>query len=243
MTAKSELSFFDHLDELRSRLTKCLIVFFIGFACAYFFSEPILSWLKAPLFDQLPAEKQKLYYISLFENFLVHLKVAAYTSIALLSPVYIWIVWGFVAPGLYETERKKTIPFITLGLVFFLIGALFAYYVLFPTGVRYFLQYGSTDEVAFLTLENYINVVVRVLFGFGLAFETPVILVFLAKIGLIQADSLARRRRIAIVVITAISALVAPPDAISMLMLMAPLYVLFEGALLVIRLSENARKT
>lgn len=230
------MTFWDHLDELRSRLVRCLLVFFAGFAACYLLSDHILAFLRKPLFDQLPPEKQHLYYTGLFENFLVHLRVAGYSALILLSPVYFYLLWGFVSPGLHPHERKRVIPFAIAASVFFLLGSSFAYFVLFPAGVKYFLSYGSDAEVAWLTLEHYVSLIFRVLFGFGVAFELPVLIVLLGQLGIITPEKLASQRRMAVIGITIISAVVAPPDAFSMILLMGPLYLLFEGSIIVVKL-------
>lgn len=232
-------NFWDHLDELRSRILVCLYIFFAGFLLFYFRAEKILYYLRKPLFDQLPPEKQVLYYTGLFENFFVHLKVAGFSSLVILSPVYFFVLWKFIAPGLKESEKKTILPFAAAASVFFLIGASFAYFYLFPMGIKFFLNYGSGAEVAWLTLENYINLVFRIIFGFGFCFELPVFIVLLTKLGVLSRSTLQKHRKTALIAVTAVSALVAPPDAISMLLLMVPLYLLFEGAVFVCRYFEK----
>jgi sec-independent protein translocase protein TatC len=238
---KNQMTFWDHLDELRSRIVKCLWIFFAGFIGAYFLSDKLMSLLTRPLFSQLPPERQHLYYTGLFENFFVHLRVAGCASFLFFSPLFFFILWGFVSPGLHPSERRRVLPFVTAGSIFFLLGAAFAYFVLFPAGVKYFLSYGTSAEVAMLTLESYVSLVLKILIGFGLAFQLPVAIVLLAKIGLITAEQLVAHRRTVIIIITVISALIAPPDAISMLLLMAPLYLLFEGAVVVVRLIQKPK--
>lgn len=235
------MTFWDHLDELRSRIVKCLWLFFGGFIAAYFASDFFLGLLRRPLFAQLPPERQHLYYTGLFENFFVHLRIAGYASLVFLSPVYFIILWGFISPGLHPHERKKVIPFTIAASVFFLVGAAFAYFVLFPAGVKYFLTYGTQAEVAWLTLENYVSMVLKILVGFGLAFELPVVIVLLAKIGIITPEMLQAHRKTAIILITVVAAMIAPPDAISMLLLMGPLYLLFEGSIIVVRAIHEKR--
>ncbi|MBI3544685.1 MAG: twin-arginine translocase subunit TatC, partial [Deltaproteobacteria bacterium] len=129
--------------RLRSRVVQCLWVFFGGFVACYFASDRFLAFLRKPLFDHLPLERQHLYYTGLFENFFVHLRIAGYASLILLSPVYFMLLWGFIAPGLHPHERKQVLPFAIGGSVFFLLGSGFAYFVLFPAGVKYFLTYGT----------------------------------------------------------------------------------------------------
>ena len=235
------MTFWDHIDELRSRVVKCLWIFFCGFLVSYFFSDRLLGFLRQPLFDNLPLEKRHLYYTGLFENFFVHLRVASYASLVFLSPVYFFVLWGFIAPGLHPHERNKVLPFAAAGSLFFLIGSSFAYFVLFPAGVKYFLSYGTPAEEAWLTLENYISLVLKILAGFGAAFELPVVIVLLAKVGLVTPEKLVAHRKTAIIGITMLSALIAPPDAISMLLLMIPLYLLFEGSVVVVRMIHKKR--
>ncbi len=228
------MAFWDHMDELRAKVVQCLYVFFAGFIAAYFLSDHLLDWLREPLFKYLPEGKRHLYYTGLFENFFVHLRVSGYASLLFLSPVYFLIIWKFISPGLTQKERKNALPFAIAASFFFLVGAAFAYFVLFPAGVKYFLSYGTAAEVAWLTLESYISLVLKILFGFGLAFELPVLLVLFAKLGIVTPSSMRAHRRTALIVITIVAAFVAPPDAVSMLLMMAPLYVLYEGAIFVI---------
>lgn len=229
----------DHLDELRSRFIKCAWIFFAGFIGFYFLSDHLLDWLRRPLFQFLPPDRQHLYYTSLFENFLVHLRVSAYASLLFLSPLYFFILWGFIAPGLKKTERKAVLPFVLASSLFFLLGSAFAYFFLFPKGVQYFLSYGTSAEVALLTLEQYVSLILKILFGFGVAFQLPVILILLAKVGLIHAQQMIEQRKLAFIAITLISAVVAPPDAISMICLMFPLYLLYEGAIVIVRIIQK----
>lgn len=240
---KNQITFWDHFSELRSRLVQCLVLFLFGFLAAYCISDRILFWLRKPLFSQLAPERQHLYYTSLFENFLVHLKLSGYASLILLSPVYFLIIWRFVAPGLHEREKKNVTPFAWATAFFFIVGVCFAYYILLPLGVRYFLSYGTTAEVAWLTLDSYVSLVIRILIGFGLCFEMPVLIILLAKLGIVSAENLSRHRKTAIISIALLAAFVAPPDAMSMLLLMAPLYLLFEIAVGVVKRIEKTTKS
>jgi sec-independent protein translocase protein TatC len=229
------LNFFGHLDELRERLMYCLYAFVIGFGLCYMVSDQLMAFLSAPLFQVLPEDQRKLYFTSLFENFLTHLKIAGYGSLFLFAPFYLYQVWGFIAPGLYPKERKMALPFIVTSMVFFVGGALFAYYGLFPVGFKYFISYGGPSDVPLLTIDSYYSTALKLMLLFGLAFEFPVIVVLLGFLGIVDDVFLRKNRKTVIIGITVISALFAPPDAISMLMLMCPLILLFEGSIWVVR--------
>ncbi len=228
------MSFYQHFDELRVRLMRCLGLFLVGFVVCYFVSEPMLDWLRRPLFAVLPVEQRKLYFTNLFENFLTHLKIAGYASVFLLSPVYFHQVWEFIAPGLYPRERKWVIPFVFAATLFFVGGACFAYYVLFPVGFKYFISYGAPTDVPMLTIDSYYSTCLKLLLLFGIAFELPVLVCLLGFLGVVDSQFLREHRRTAILAITVLSALFAPPDAVSMLLLGVPLVFLYEIAIWVV---------
>jgi sec-independent protein translocase protein TatC len=237
------MGLFDHIEELRSHLMRCLYLFVAGFVICYLVAEPMLEFLRRPLFAALPPEQQKLHFTSLFENFLMHIKVAGYGSLALFAPFYFLEIWKFVSPGLRPNERKWVVPFVVSGAVCFLGGAAFAYYVLFPVGFKYFVQYGGPADVPMLTISAYYDTCLKLMLLFGLAFELPVLVVFLGFFGLVSAQGLRQNRRTAILGITVASALFAPPDAMSMLILMAPLILLYEAAILIVSWMQKGQKT
>ncbi|MBC7385926.1 MAG: twin-arginine translocase subunit TatC [Cryobacterium sp.] len=238
------MAFFDHLDELRARGMRMLYVFVAGFIGGYLVSNPVMTWLRAPLFAALPQEKRFLYFTSLFENFMTHLKIAGYLSIFALSPYFFYEIWGFIAPGLKKNEKKIVVPFIAAATFFFIGGALFAYYVLFPVGFKYFVQYGMPTDVPLLTIDAYYSTALKLMLLFGLGFELPVFISLLGALGIVDAPTLRAHRRNAIIGITLASAMFAPPDAVSMLILMAPLLILFEASIFVVDwLGAKRKKT
>lgn len=229
------MGFYEHLDELRTRLMRCLWVFVAGFGLCYLAAEPMLAFLRRPLFAVLPPDQRKLYFTSLFENFLTHLKISGYASLFVFSPFYFYQLWIFISPGLYPKERKMVVPFVTAASVFFIGGAAFAYFALMPVGFYYFVHYGAPTDVPMLTIDNYYSTVLKLLLLFGLAFELPVIVCLLGFLGLVDATVLRKQRKIAIIIITIAAALFAPPDAVSMLMLGAPLILLYEASIWVVQ--------
>ncbi len=228
------MAFFDHIDELRTRAMRMAYVFVAGFIGGYFLSDPVMEWLREPLFAVLPEDKRFLYFTNLFENFMTHLKIAGYLSIFALSPYFFWEIWNFIAPGLKHRERRLVIPFISAATFFFVGGALFAYYVLFPVGFKFFVTYGMPSDMPLLTIDAYYTTALKLMMLFGLGFELPVIISFLGALGVVDAPFLRQHRRNAIIGITIVSALFAPPDAVSMLLLMCPLIFLYESAILVV---------
>ena len=238
---KTEKPFWDHLEELRNRLMNCLYALLVTSCIGYYVRIPVLEFLKAPLFQALPPEKQHLYFTSVFESFFNHLQIAILAGVFIGSPFFIYQIWAFVGPGLHQHEKKLAFPFVAAGTLFFFAGAAFAYYLVLPVGFKFFLEFGQPMDVPMITVREYFSVLFRLLLLFGASFELPVVMVLLAKVGILNHAMLVAHRRTAIIAITLVSAMFAPPDIMSMLLMMAPLYVFFEGALQVIGFMEKKK--
>jgi sec-independent protein translocase protein TatC len=229
----------EHLIELRRRLLLSLAVLVVLFAGCLYFAKPIFGFLVQPL---LAAGQGKLIYTDVFEAFFVEVKVALFAALMLGFPFFAIQIWKFVAPGLYAKEKKALLPFLLLTPVFFTGGAAFAYFVAMPWALHFLLSYqgnvGGITQEAPPGVGNYLSFCTRFLFGFGVAFLLPILLMILERAGLITVQQLSKSRRYAIVAAVAIAAVLTPPDAVSQLLLATPLYALYEFAIIAIRVTH-----
>jgi sec-independent protein translocase protein TatC len=232
----------DHLIELRRRLLYCIVAVGLAFAVSYYFAEAIFAFLCQPL---LHAGQKTLIYTQLFEAFFVKVKVAFFAAMMLAFPVIANQLWQFVAPGLYRKERRALLPFLFATPVLFLAGAAMAYYVALPLALHFLLGFqgnvGGVNQQALPAIGNYLSFIMQFLFGFGLAFLLPVLLMLLERAGIVTRKQLIGARRYAIVAATAIAAVLTPPDLMSQVLLAVPLIILYELAIVGIWLTERRR--
>jgi sec-independent protein translocase protein TatC len=229
-----------HLEELRWRLIKCLVAVGIGFGVCYAFIKPIFNFFISPLVKVMPPGS-RLIYTALPEAFVTYLKVAFFAGIILAMPVIFYQLWKFVMPGLYERERRYVIPFVLVATLFFLMGVSFAFFVVFPFGFRFFLGYATEGISAFPTLKEYLSFATTFLLAFGIIFEMPVIIFFLAKIGIVNHTVLKKQRKYAVLINAIVSAVLTPPDVVSMMFMMVPLLALYEISVWVAYLVEKGK--
>jgi sec-independent protein translocase protein TatC len=232
----------DHLIELRRRLLWSVIVLALLFFTCLYFAKDIFGILVRPL---ISAGQGKVIYTDVFEAFFVEMKVALFAALMLGFPFFAMQMWKFVAPGLYRKEKMAFLPFLLLTPFFFIAGASFAYFVAMPWALHFLLGYqgdvGGIQQEALPGVGNYLSFCTRFLFGFGVAFLLPILLMVLERAGIVTREQLAKSRRYAIVAAAGISAVLTPPDAVSMLMMMVPLYLLYELALIAIRVTHWRR--
>jgi sec-independent protein translocase protein TatC len=232
----------DHLIELRRRLLWSFVALGVAFLVCFQFAEQIFAFLVQPL---LKAGQGKLIYTDIFEAFFVNLKVAFFAAIMLSFPIVASQIWRFVAPGLYAKEKRALLPFLLLTPILFLTGAALAYYVAMPIALHFLLSYqgdvGGVQQEALPAIGNYLNFVTKFLFGFGVAFLLPVLLMLLERAGIVTRKQLVKGRRYAIVAAFAVAAVLTPPDVFSQLLLAVPLVMLYEVALIAIWFSERRR--
>jgi sec-independent protein translocase protein TatC len=229
----------EHLIELRRRLLWSLATLVACFFVCFYFAQDIFAVLVQPL---LRAGQGKLIYTDIFEAFFTQVKVSLFAALMLAFPVIATQLWRFVAPGLYVKEKRAFLPFLLATPLFFAAGACFAYFVAMPWALRFLLSYqgdiGGIQQEALPGVGNYLNFVTRFLFGFGAAFLLPILLMILERAGIVTREQLAKSRRYAIVASAAVAAVLTPPDVVSMLLLLVPLYSLYEFAILAIRITH-----
>jgi sec-independent protein translocase protein TatC len=244
---KSKAPLLDHLIELRRRLLWCVLFVAVAFGFCLWQARPIFGFLAQPLvkaMETMPGGA-RLIYTSIFEAFFAEIKVALFAALMISFPFIANQIWRFVAPGLYSREKKAFAPFLILTPFLFLAGAALAYYVCMPLALHFLLGYqgdiGGAHAEALPGIGNYLSFVTRFLFGFGVAFLLPVLLMLLETAGLVTRAQLKRGRRYAIVIAFVIAAVLTPPDAISQLLLAVPLLLLYEFSLLAIWFTEKKR--
>ena len=234
----------DHLIELRRRLLWSVAALGAAFVGCLYVARPIFAFLVQPL---LRAGPGKIIYTDIFEAFFVELKVAFFAAIMIAFPVMATQVWRFIAPGLYAREKQAFLPFLIMTPILFTAGAAMAYYVAMPIALTYLLGYsgdvGGIQQEALPGVGNYLSFVTKFIFGFGVAFLLPVVLMLLERAGLVTRDQLKRGRRYAIVAIVAVAAVLTPPDILSQILLAVPLYLLYEFALVAIWFTQRRRRS
>jgi sec-independent protein translocase protein TatC len=232
----------DHLIELRRRLLWSLAALGVAFGACLYFARPIFAFLVQPL---LAAGQGRVIYTNIFEAFFVELKVAFFAAIMVAFPIVANQIWQFVAPGLYRHEKRAFLPFLLLTPLLFLAGASLAYYVAMPLALHFLLSYqgniGGVQQTALPGVGNYLDFVTKFIFGFGVAFLLPVLLMLLERAGIVTRAQLKAGRRYAIVGAFAVAAVLTPPDVISQLTLAIPLVLLYEMALIAIWFTERRR--
>ena len=231
MTEDEKLPFTIHLEELRRRLITAFAAVGVGFVASYAFKEKLFDILTAPLISVMkPGET--LIYTNLPEAFFTFLKAAFISGIMLASPVIIYQFWMFIAPGLYQKEKRMLIPVVVLSTICFLGGALFGYFIVFPFGFKFFLGFASETIRPLPSMKEYLSFSSKLLLAFGLVFELPLVITFLAKLGIVSVEFLKKNRKYALLLFFAGAAILTPPDVITQVMMAMPMMLLYEISIL-----------
>lgn len=221
-----------HLNELRRRLCRIVILVILGFVAFYGVAEPLYDFLSAPLKAQLP-EGSKLIYTSPAGAFFTYMKVALVASLFGTSPLTFYQLWAFIAPGLYKEEKKAVLPLAFFSSIFFLAGASFCFFMVFPIAFKFFMGFATDTIVPMISVEEYLGFALKLLIAFGVVFEMPLFAYFLSRFGILSPDFMRRQRRYAILLIFIVAAILTPPDVFSQCLMAMPMLLLYEVSIYV----------
>src|SRR5918996_69229 len=243
-----QMPLLDHLIELRNRLMYACAAIFLGFVVCYFFAQDIYAFLVQPLADAYQGQTgRRMIYTGLAEAFFTYVKVAFWAGTFLTFPFVAIQLWMFIAPGLYRDEKRAFLPFLAATPVLFFLGGAMVYYFIFPLAWRFFLSFETPGGNGALPIElearvgEYLSLVMKLIFAFGLSFQLPVALTLMGRVGLVSSETLARNRKYAIVGVFVVAAIITPPDIISQVGLAIPILVLYELSIISVRIVERRR--
>jgi sec-independent protein translocase protein TatC len=237
----------DHLKELRTRLLKSVIFLFIAFIFCYIFADKIYSFLLDPYVQAVKDDpiERRMIFTALHETFLTYLKLAFFSSFCLSFPIIIIQIWKFIAPGLYKDEKLALMPFLIATPILFILGGMLVYYLIMPLAIKFFLSFETTATISGLPIQleakvnEYLSLVTKLIFAFGLSFQLPVLLTLLGKVGFLNSESLKKRRKYVVVMIFATAAILTPPDPITQIGLALPLLLLYELSIITVKFVEK----
>ena len=244
---ENDTGFISHLAELRKRLINSFIFLIIFFVGCYFFAEHLYGFLVEPFAKAVKNDgtDRRLIFTALQETFLTYLKVSFFTAFFVTCPYILMQIWKFIAPGLYKHEKIAILPYLVLTPVLFFLGGMLVYYLIMPLAIKFFLSFESTGLSTNLPIQleakvnEYLSLIMKLIFAFGISFQLPVVLSLLARVGLIDSDFLKKRRKYVIVIIFAAAAILTPPDPITQIGLAIPLLILYELSIFSVKIIEN----
>tara|TARA_X000001036_G_C20630384_1_gene786937 strand:- start:724 stop:1488 length:765 start_codon:yes stop_codon:yes gene_type:complete len=246
----NEGGFISHLTELRKRLINSFIFLFIFFVLCYFFAEYIYGFLVEPYSNAVKNDgiERRLIFTALQETFLTYLKVSFFAAFFITCPFILMQIWKFIAPGLYKHEKIAILPYLVLTPILFFLGGMLVYYLIMPLAIKFFLSFESTGINTNLPIQleakvnEYLSLVMKLIFAFGLSFQLPVVLSLLARVGIIDSKFLKERRKYVVVIIFAMAAILTPPDPITQIGLAIPLLILYELSIFSVNIIEKKVK-
>ncbi len=246
---ENESGFISHLTELRQRLINSFIFLFIFFLGCYFFAENIYGFLVEPYAKAVKDDgtDRRLIFTALQETFLTYLKVSFFTAFFVTCPFILMQIWKFIAPGLYKHEKVAILPYLIITPVLFFLGGMLVYYLIMPLAIKFFLSFESSGLATNLPIQleakvnEYLSLIMKLIFAFGISFQLPVVLSLLARIGIVDSQFLKERRKYVVVIIFAAAALLTPPDPITQIGLAIPLLILYELSIFSVKIIENKK--
>ena len=245
----SQGGFVSHLTELRKRLINCFIFLIIFFIFCYYFSEDLYGFLVEPFAKAVKESglERRLIFTALQETFLTYLKVSFFAAFFVTCPYILIQLWKFIAPGLYKHEKLAIIPYLVLTPILFFLGGMLVYYLIMPLAIKFFLSFESTGLSTGLPIQleakvnEYLSLIMKLIFAFGLSFQLPVILSLLARVGVVDSKFLKKRRKYVVVMIFAAAAILTPPDPITQIGLAIPLLILYELSIFSVSIIEKKK--
>lgn len=239
---EGRMTFFEHLEELRTRLIRAILAIIVGFTVCIAFGERLFNLLASPITALLP-QGSTLIFTGLPDPFFMYLKVSFVAGIFLVLPFIVYELWRFVRPGLLEHERGMAVPFIVAAVLLFYMGASFAYFVVFPAAFKFFLGYQTEVLKPMIAIKEYVSLVMLLMLAFGVVFETPIVIVFLGLLGVVDSGMLKRGRRYFIVLAFIIAAILTPtPDVINQTLMAVPMLIFYEVGIVILAFFERKRK-
>jgi sec-independent protein translocase protein TatC len=244
-----EVGFISHLAELRKRLINSFLFLITFFIACFFFAEHLYGFLVEPFAKAVKDDgsDRRLIFTALQETFLTYLKVSFFAAFFVTCPFILMQVWKFIAPGLYKHEKIAILPYLVLTPVLFLLGGMLVYYLIMPLAIKFFLSFESTGLSTNLPIQleakvnEYLSLVMKLIFAFGISFQLPVVLSLLARVGIVDSEFLRKRRKYVVVIIFAAAALLTPPDPITQIGLAVPLLILYELSIFSVKFIENKK--
>ncbi len=232
----------EHLGELRTRLVRAISAITLLFFACLFYATPIINFLKQPLIKSLPKQAETLHFTGPLEVLFADMKVAFLAALILACPYWLYQFWKFIEPALYVSERKYVVPFVWASVGLFVSGLLFSFYFIIPMCLEFLINIGMEVGTPMITVSDYLSLVTVMILGFGFMFETPLILVLLASLEVINSVMLTTYRRYVIVIILIVAALLTPPDPVSQVSMAIPLYIMYEVSIVIIKLMEKHKR-